>query len=272
MKICKDEAEQQKATTAILSQPDFFKLPFEIVSTAMNICKDEAEQQKATTAILSQPDLFKLPHQIVSTAMKICKDISKAEYFLSKWEKTNWGIVYQSLFCFTGSTNYPQFIHDIVNTIITSKSEGGGSYFRYTQLLKIPFQGIDIWDKECYNLIHNYSHASNASLINCVLFSHRSHPEKIRNICETILTNWKTEIVKPINQIYGTPHHGDNIKIAMGHPNLKILAKKTAEEILISESESPGTINEYLLENAHKIVSAEKYPEWINNNNEDIIE
>ena len=272
MNICKDEAEQQKATKAILSQPDFFKLPYQIVSTAMKICKDEAEQQKAATAILSQPDLFKLPHQIVSTAMKICKDISKAEYFLSKWEKTNWGIVYQSLFCFTGSTNYPQFIHDIVNTIITSKSEGGGSYFRYTQLLKIPFQGIDIWDKECYNLIHNYSHASNASLINCVLFSHRSHPEKIRNICETILTNWKTEIVKPINQIYGTPHHGDNIKIAMGHPNLKILAKKTAEEILISESESPGTINEYLLENAHKIVSAEKYPEWINNNNEDIIE
>ncbi|NLX28275.1 MAG: ATP-binding protein, partial [Bacteroidales bacterium] len=61
MKICKDEAEQQKAATAILSQPDFYKLPLEIVSTAMNICKDEAEQQKATTAILSQPDFFKLP-------------------------------------------------------------------------------------------------------------------------------------------------------------------------------------------------------------------
>jgi len=107
-------------------------------------------------------------------------------------------------------------------------------------------------------------------LINCVLFSHRTHPNKIKNICKTILTKWKTEIVKPINQIYGPPHYGDNIKIAMGHPNLKILAKKTAKEFLTLESESPGNIKEYLLEISHKIIRDEKYPEW-NINNEDMI-
>jgi ABC-type cobalamin/Fe3+-siderophores transport system ATPase subunit len=273
LNISRDKAEQQKAAATILSQPDFFKLPYQIVSTAMNVSKGEAEQQKAATAILSQPDFFKLPHQIVSSALNISRDICKAEYFLKKWESTSWGIVYQSLFCFAGNTNYPQFIHDIVNTIITSKSKGGGFYFRYVQLLKIPFHGINIWEEECNNLIRNYNCRSNAMLINCVLYSHRSIPDKIENICTSILKNWKTEIVKPINQIYGPPHYGDNIKIAMGHPNLKISAKKTAEEILISESESPGTIKDYLVDIAHKIVSTEKYPEWNNsNNNEKIIE
>ena len=270
MKISKDEKELKKAATDILSQPDFFLLPHAIVSTAMKISKDEKELKKAATDILSQPESLNLPVSIISTAMMILNDTSKAIYFLNNWENRDWSIIFQSLNCFAKTTNRPQIVIDIVNTIIKSNRTGGINYVRYCQILRIPFHGIWTWEKECNKIISNYKNG-NISNFNSVLSTNRSYPNKIKKVCEKILMNWKYEITRPIKLMYGGTHYGDNIKIALGHPYLKILAKQTAQEMLIAESEEPGRIKEYLFKIVNSIVSDEIYPEWIINN-EDMIE
>ena len=262
MKISKNVEEKENAALEIISQKDFFKLPKEIVVTSMKILKNDTVRKKAATDILSQPDFFILDKDIVSLALKISKDNNKAIYFLEKWEKSDWYIVFQSLHCFSGITIRPQIVLDIIETIINSYSKGSLHFFRYSQLLKIPFFGVPIWEFECDRIINNYKRIS-TSLINSVLISHRSHPDKIKYLCTTILRLWRNEIITQIRQLNGEKHYGDNIKIALGHPDLKIIAKRTAQEIQTYESAKPGSIPMYLLEIVHYIIIDKKYPEWI---------
>lgn len=261
MKISKNEEERQKVASQILSHPEFFELRHHLVSTALKISKDEKKRREVAAEILSKPYFHELPHHIVATAISISSDTIKAEYFLGNWEKTNWSIVYQSLFCYAQNQEYPQFVVDIVHKII-SESKNKRIFRKYSQLLKIPFHGINEWQNECNNIINNYWNKPNALLLNSVLYSHRSHPQKIKNICSTLLTNWKEEIIRPIKLFYGGIHYGDNIKIAMGHPELKILARQTAMEILSAEAKKPRYIRDYLLVIARSIINDEKYPEW----------
>ena len=179
MNISNNEIERQKAASAILSQPEFFRLSYQTVSTAMRISKNDDERQKAASAILSQPDFFRLPHQIVSAAIKISGNTDKAKYFLKDWKNTHWGIVFQSLHCFTKIIPCPQFVVNIINTIITSKSKDSIHFFHYSQILKIPFHEVLSWEMECNKIIKNYQR-TNTSLINAVLQSHCSIPKKLK--------------------------------------------------------------------------------------------
>ena len=130
MKISKDEAERKKAATAILSYPEFYKLPFGIVSTAMNISKDEAERKKAATAILSYPEFYNLPHQIVSTAMNISKDEAERKKAA------------------TAILSYPEF-YNLPNSIVTTamniskdeaeRKKAATAILSYPEFYKLPF-------------------------------------------------------------------------------------------------------------------------------------
>ncbi|MFH0735798.1 MAG: hypothetical protein V1773_14855 [bacterium] len=261
MKISKNENQRQVASTIILSKPDLFELSNQLVTMALRISSNDIEKQKVAILILSQQDFFKLNRDIVSQAIKISKDVNKATYILNNWEFIDWRIVFQSFFCFTDATTYPKFIIDIVTLIINSKNKGGKQYFHFSQILKIPLHGIQLWHSECNNIINNYKH-SNASLINNVLYSHRLYPQKVFKLCEAILIHWETEIVKPIKQINNDIHYGDNIKIAFSHPNLKKLVKQTAKKMLLSESKKSGSIPNDLLEIVHQIIDENKCPEW----------
>jgi len=110
-------------------------------------------------------------------------------------------------------------------------------------------------------IIYNYG-TSNVSALNNVLRSFRLHPEKIENVCKFILQQWNREIAKPIRHGHGSPHYVDNIKIALGHPNLKLLAKQAAREMLNNESVNPNSISKYLLEIVDHVVVDDKFPEW----------
>jgi hypothetical protein len=262
IKISTNEDQRPKVVTYILSQPNLIKLSSGLVSMAMKVSKDEAERQKAAKIVLSQPDLFKLHTELLSTAIIISQDIDKATYFLQNWEENDWGIVFPSLFCFAETKFPPQFVVDIVNTIIDSKTNGKTQYFRYTQLLKIPFHEIPSWVEECNRIIDNYQ-PKYISLCNNILRSFILYPERIKNLCETILINWKTEILTPVKQLYGNPPvYGGNVKIALGHPDLILLAIQTAEEICEAEILKPGSIDEDILDIARDIKINKKLPEW----------
>jgi len=90
-----------------------------------------------------------------------------------------------------------------------------------------------------------------------------SRPESIIKVCKTILENWKTEIVKKIYKVYGEPDKGNHIRMALGHPDLKQLAKKTANNIVKAKQENSVVVPDYLFDIAEKMVKEDDYyPEW----------
>ncbi|MBK6915415.1 MAG: hypothetical protein IPH11_17760 [Ignavibacteriales bacterium] len=101
-----------------------------------------------------------------------------------------------------------------------------------------------------------------------LLNAYQAYPDTLKPICKTIMNNWQTEIEQKIFQVYGESHKGDHIRISLGHPSLKSLAKKTAEEIVKTKKENSVTIPDYLFEIAEKIVNEAIYPDWKLNNNE----
>jgi len=210
-----------------------------------------------------------LPYQIVSTAIYISKNLEKANYFLRDWKNTNWTIIFQSLFCYADAEEPPKLVSDIVNTIIEQRRTDAKFNFYYKQTLKIPFMKIKLWVQACDSIVYNYNRSikrndnANRTLIYHVLLSHRSYPDKIKEVCETILIYWEKEMSKPIQTFRkGMFHYGNHIKLALGHPELKVLARQKALEIKRKELELPGHIPPPLLETANQIVDENKFPEW----------
>ena len=274
MNISKDDNERKKAATDILSYPEFYKLPFQIVTTAMNISKDDKERKKAATDILSYPEFYKLPHQIVSTAMNISKDDNErkkaADHFLNNWQKENWHLVYASLHCYAPADSYPKFVIAIVEKIISDNLNSDNKanitdsteyYKRYVNLLKVPFHHIKSWENCSLNILKNWE-TKNRFWITNTLFCYHSKPDEIKNICKYILKNWRTEITLEIKQVYGEVHKGDHIKISLGHPTLKLLSKETAKEIIKAKENKLAAVPDYLFLIAENIVKENIFPEW----------
>ena len=73
LKVVKDAELKKDISIYVLSQPDFFKLPSGVVSTALNLLRQEKAGKRAAQTILSQPDFFKLPSSIVSTSLNLLR-------------------------------------------------------------------------------------------------------------------------------------------------------------------------------------------------------
>ena len=103
-----------------------------------------------------------------------------------------------------------------------------------------------------------------------IILAYASHPNEIKNMCEAILKNWKTELAKSIYQLGRKvpPHFGDHIRLSLGHPDLEKLAKQTALEIKEAESQSPGLMPEHLLNVVNQIIDEKTFPIW-NSKNDD---
>ena len=89
-------------------------------------------------------------------------------------------------------------------------------------------------------------------------------PEKIKYVCSSILLNWEREKGQPaIRLMAGGFRYGTHLKIALGHPNLRSLAKETAEKILLLPNYMYNEFyNEPLIAIATQIVENDIYPEW----------
>jgi len=66
-----DAIERKVGALTILAHPEFYKLPHQIVVTALNILKDDEEGINAAICILNDPDYSKFTHQIVATAKNV---------------------------------------------------------------------------------------------------------------------------------------------------------------------------------------------------------
>jgi uncharacterized protein (DUF1778 family) len=74
LKILQNEETGKNAAKTIFEQEEFFKLPPDIVSTALNILQNEETGKNAAKTIFEQEEFFKLPPEIVSTALNILQN------------------------------------------------------------------------------------------------------------------------------------------------------------------------------------------------------
>jgi hypothetical protein len=136
--------------------------------------------------------------------------------------------------------------------------------------MKIPFHGIREWKVMSQRILRSFLGNKNRNELANVIHSYNSYPDEIVNVCEYILKNWKREIIIPIptglfkqrSITKRRPHFGDHIKEALGHPNLKSLATRTAREIIKERQQKAINVPDYLFEISKKIIDANIYPEW----------
>jgi len=125
----------------------------------------------------------------------------------------------------------------------------------------IPFHKNKLWADNGDYIISSWNKKDRRGIVN-VLYSNKSIPAKIKNVCSSILKNWKEEIILDIFRVYGKPHRGDHIGIALGHPELKNLALRIAKEMFETEKSTPETLPDHLYIKVQQIINIGKYPEW----------
>ena len=270
-------SSQEKSSIAdkILAQDNFWNLPHQIVSTALNISKDKDKADK----ILAQDNFWNLPHQIVSTALNISKNekiknvVAKKLFESGQW-KVKWSITYHILYFYSTQKNIPKPANQICETVITEyfnrTNTDKGKRYRYINLMKIPLHSLEVWKRSSLENIRRWENRQRNIVTNTIL-AYRSFPSGIKTMCELILRNWRTELTEPIYQASrrkALPHFGDHIRLSLGHPDLEKLAKQTALEIKKVELQSTGVIPEHLLNVVNQIIDENIFPVW-NSENDD---
>ena len=273
LNISKDKDKADK----VLSQDNFWKeLPFEIVSTALNISKDKDKAD----IVLSQDNFWNLPYQIISTALNISENENLKEqtgvilFESGQWKK-KWTITYHILYFYSSKKNIPNSVKQIVETVILEYLDRHnfekGKYYRYINLMKIPLLSLALWRINSLENIKRWEKRQRSIVANIIL-GYRSFPNEIKDMCEAILKNWKSELTMPIYQAErkkALPHFGDHIRLSLGHPDLQELAKNTALEIKATELQTLGVIPEHLLNVVNQIIDKSIFPVWNPENNDE---
>jgi hypothetical protein len=174
------------------------------------------------------------------------------------WKTKKIDLTYSSLACFGSDPNPPKVVIDIVKEIILDyfKKTPKGYFYKYANIMQIPFHIIDSW-ANCNDYICD-GKTQNPLLETNVLKANQKYPYKIKDLSQTILKNWKSEIVKEITMPYGKIHKGDHIRLALGHPDLNVLANDVAREM----QQNPDIIPDYMKEIINAIIEKNEYPQW----------
>jgi DNA gyrase inhibitor GyrI len=271
-----NEVKKQAAAQKILTHPDLVTHQPDIVIAAFHQSGNEAEKQAAAQKILTHSDIETLQHDIVVAAFRQSGNETEKQAAAKKillnpyWNKLkNLFPVLEALKLCSMSVPIHDFVRERIKKIIDSYL--GNSKLRinrdfYFGLMKIPFHQDKLWKVKSKYIIFHWNKVDRRGISN-VLLCYISYPTSISRVCRSILENWKTEIALPIYQIYGKPHYGDHIRIALGHPDLRDLAKKTANEII--KKNKSIALSDDLIEIVEKIVKEGIYPEWISDKSEE---
>ena len=277
LKETKDKGEA-KANAIIDSFNGGTNVPYDIICNCLQNLKETKDkgEAKANSIIDSFIGGKEMYHAIISNCLQNLGGSENgfyyATYFLKdkEWRKVNWSIVFQSLYCFSSEMNPPSFVVKIVDEIINDNSkkinEEKGSYFRYKNLMKIPFHNIPSWKNSNASNITNWENNYRDLVTNTIL-GNLHYPTDLENMCTEILRNWRYEILQEIRTNKKDEiHFGNHIKFALGHPTLKVTAKIVAIEMLAEEEKNPKTFHESILKIIFKIVQENpEFPEWKTN-------
>ncbi len=285
----KQELEQAKHQVAvkILSALDITLLQHQMLVGAFyqkgydEKTKQEIEKVKhqAALKILTAPDITFLQHDIVVAAFyqkghdektKQAIEKAKRKAAIKILSEKNWNEtgslfpVLAALRFYCSLCDFPEIVNQRVNEILNSfllepKSKSCRDF--YFGLMSIPFHDNALWESHCEYIIVNWR-AKDRRGIGSVIHSNKEEPKRIMGVCFSILKHWKEEIALDIKQVYGRPHRGDHIILALGHPLLKEIALKSAKEMAVEEEKNPHTLPKSLLEIVLNIVKSGEFPQW----------
>ncbi|MET3537664.1 P-loop NTPase [Chryseobacterium limigenitum] len=130
------------------------------------------------------------------------------------------------------------------------------SFSNYINLLKVNFYQHPLWREETKKIIINWK-ITQKNIVFHTLLAYRNHPNKVHNICLEILEEGSKQVKQLTLEGSG---YIKLLRIALGHPNLKDLSKKTAIEIYkgYNEKNIPDSFKKLIVQ----IVENGIYPEW----------
>ncbi|MEK0337828.1 MAG: hypothetical protein QQN41_10385, partial [Nitrosopumilus sp.] len=242
-----------------------------IVVAAFRQSGNDEEKQVAAKEILTHKDIVTLQQEIIVAAFRQSGNDEEKQAAAKKillnpnWNETkNLFPVLEALKIYSTFTPTHDFVKETIKKIIdifldNMKLKVNRDF--YFGLMKIPFHQDEIWKTKSEYIISNWNRVDRRGIYN-VLYSYVTYPTSISSVCKSILESWKTELVLPIYQVYGKPHYGDHIRMAFGHPRLRHLAKKTANEIVKSKEENSKHVPDYLIAIVEQIINESIYPEW----------
>ncbi len=283
--IVNDKVKKEYAMIFITGFINHQEYSTSTISLSFHEIENAPEGIPFATQLLERFNTEKLSFEVICNCLINLKDkkdkdgneigIPFATYFLKDkdWKKDNWSIIYQSLSCFSHNSNPPELVVKIVDAIIQENLNKNyrekGNYFRYKNLMQIPFHQISSWENSNRINIKKWRNRPR-DLVTNTIRGNIETPGAIIKMCAEILQNWETETFIEIPTIKKNEmHFGDHIKFALGHPDLKFISIKTAKEIVKAKEENTFTIPVYLFEIAEKIVNENIYPEWKLNDNDE---
>lgn len=215
---------------------------------------------------------------IVSQYLKITKDQQTALSQLRYWivndynfnnnilhlgykENYHNDLITRCLMCFENYTNsLPDEVELTIKKIIsdfnTTYCLESNPY--YLLLLKLSFHNCVFWKNETKHIIDNWK-IYDRKILYSVLGSHLYFPDEIKSLCKHIMICWNVEQRKITHKYREHKEYGEHLIVAMGHPDLKHQAKKTAKMMLQDKKKN---LSENFIEIIENIVSKDKYPIW----------
>ncbi len=245
---------------------------------ALELSKDETLKKRSANDFIANINLDSARYKyVIKDLLKLTKDQKTALYYLKEWLICDWKYedvddkIDNYLICFENTKELPQEIDMIIEQVSNDyldddKMDKYWIYIRtlYEKLMQLNLFGSLAWRKEVNKIIGNWDKGYDRCLISNVLLNHLDQPTKIKHVCYSILLNWEREKAEPaIRFMTGGFKYGTHLKIALGHPNLRDLAKKTAEEMLLFYDYEPNDLFcEPFIKIATQIVENGIYPEW----------
>lgn len=263
---------------------DKLKLDVSLFRSCFDYANYSAKQNFSNRFFQDTETLWKLKNKfIIYSCIEYTTKDNVKEYFYStilrtkKWYSYDSKFIYNCLKFFEGEENISTALSLIITSIINkfhhksfsskrkmknpsfARREKNRSTTHYLLLLKVNFYNHPIWRQETNNIIQNW-HLKNKKVVASVLYSYRSRPDEIYNICRIFLAQGRTKVYSSFSQTNG---YMSILKIVLGHPKLKEQSKQTASEILhdLQENEKlkiPKDLENTLIQ----IVENDIYPEW----------
>lgn len=230
--------------------------------------------------LLSDNNWSEIDTIITAKCLSISKDREFALSILCNWKTYDKILICSCLQCFEGEQKIPLKVQEIIQEIICNFRElsppNTSSKEYYLILLKINFSSLSIWKEETEYIIKNWRKLNRIFITN-VLQGYVKEPNMIKKICSNLLKNWNEEIRQNTSASL-TFKFGEHVEFALGHPELRKLAKEIALEInkvsnQIREPKNIFIISEGLLgeenpipkniaEIVTNILEKDIYPEW----------
>ena len=250
---------KEKICISILTKRQFWKLPNQIVSTALNAVSDGDIREKAAVQILQIDQFWKLPNEIVSTALSVIQDAPKskiaARTILEKRQTINTFLSFRALKTLILSKDKKdlELIREPVLDIHYNLRHGSKKYGRlFYDLLYFPLFYIKEHQNQVLYHIKKYHPKGNRlvkhnifKIINCYFEypNQRYFEKEIKALCEDVLQSAVADI-----EFQYKKHRNDllfgHIELSLQHPELKDLANQQIKALIAYGNKNEAFQNE----------------------------